>query len=132
MPRRVRTTQLHVDGAPPADTYFDKVVKYIPADIVGAWIAVSGLVASAANVPQVRILWIAFFFGLVLTALWTLKQTSEPGKPPAWVQVAISTGAFGVWVAALGPPFNSLGFQPLYGSLLLIAYTLVVALINPK
>ena len=68
MSRRVRVDR---PGAPagaaaaPAvqiDTYFDKVVKYIPADIVGAWVAVTGLVSSAPpnGVPRQTILWVAF------------------------------------------------------------------------
>jgi hypothetical protein len=47
-------------------------------------------------------------------------------------QTAISTGAFAVWVFALGGPFASLVFyRPSYGSIVLIMYTLVVALITP-
>jgi hypothetical protein len=114
------------------DTYFDKVVKYIPADIVGAWVAVTGLVSSASGIPHQTVLWIAFGIGLILTAWWTLRQTALPGQPPAVTQVIISTGAFAVWVFALGGPFQHVPGQQVYGSLLLILYTLVVALIDPK
>src|SRR5690349_15561196 len=38
------------------DTYFDKVVKYIPADIVGAWVAVTGLVSSASGIDRQMVL----------------------------------------------------------------------------
>ena len=68
-------------GAPPIppveiDKYFDKVVKYVPADILGAWVAVTGLVSSARDVPRQTILWVAFAIGLILTAWWTLKQAA--------------------------------------------------------
>jgi hypothetical protein len=43
----------------------------------------------------------------------------------------ISIVSFAVWVFALGEPFHVPG-QKLYGSLLLIFYTLVVARITPK
>jgi len=124
-------------GAPPIppveiDTYFDKVVKYIPADIVGAWVAVTGLVSSARDVPRQTILWVAFGIGLILTAWWTLKQAAAPGRPAPVTQVIISTGAFAVWVFALGGPFQFVPGREVYGSLLLILYTLVVALIDPK
>jgi hypothetical protein len=67
-----------------------------------------------------------------VSALWTWRQTSLPGQPPALTQTAISTLAFGVWVFALGGPFNfQAWYSPLYGSLLLIAFTLIVPLINP-
>jgi hypothetical protein len=137
MTRRVRVARPAAQAAPataaaPVDTYFDKVVKYIPADIVGAWVAVTGLVSSASGVPRETILWVAFAAGLLLTAWWTLRQAALPGRPPAVTQAIISTGAFAVWVFALGGPFQGIPGQPLYGSLLLVLYTLVVALIDPK
>jgi len=134
MSRRIITTQYQVAGTgTKIDTYFDRVIKYIPADIVGAWVAVTGLINSATNVPSATVFWIAFIIGGVLTAVWTLRQTREPKKPPAITQTMISTGAFIVWVIALGGPFATLEFyRPLYGSLLLILYTLVVALVIPR
>jgi hypothetical protein len=133
MSRRIVTTQLDAVGAGvQLDTYFDKLIKYIPADIVAAWTAATGLIAGATDEPQALLLWIAFAFGVVVTAVWTLRQTAEADKPPAVTQTAISTIAFGVWVFALGGPFANLGwYSPLYGSLLLIAFTLAVPLINP-
>ena len=134
MSRRIVTTRLeNVQGTGTSvDTYFDKVIKYIPADIVGAWVAVTGLISSDGNAPQSLVLWIAFALGTVLTLLWTLKQTSAPKKKPAITQALISTGSFVVWVFALGGPFSTLGFyRPIYGSLLLIFYTLSIGLVTP-
>jgi hypothetical protein len=134
MGRRIITSEFQAKGTSvKIDTYFDRVIKYIPADIVGAWIAVTGLVSSAGNVPKGTILWVAFVCGIALTCLWTLRQTSEPKKRAAITQTIISTVAFMVWVFALGGPFATLAFySPLYGSLLLILYTLVVALVIPR
>jgi len=131
MGRRIVTTRYQSTGGS-VDTYFDKVIKYIPADIVGAWVAVTGLINSGSDVPTSLLLWIAFGAGTVLTALWTIKQTSVPNKKPAKTQVLVSTGSFIVWVFALGDPFATLGFyRPLYGSLLLIFYTLAIGLVTP-
>jgi len=138
MGRRIRVAPPRAQAAagvtPPVefDSYFDKAVKYIPADIVAAWVAVTGLVSSARDVPRQTILWVAFGIGLLLTAWWTWKQAAAPGRRPPVTQAIISTGAFAVWVFALGGPFQHVPGQPLYGSLLLILYTLVVALIDPK
>lgn len=122
-----------------ADTYTDKLLKYIPADVVAAWVAVTGLVAGRTDVSERTVLWVAFAVGLGMTAWWTLKQTSVPGRPPATGQIVISTAAFAVWVFALGGPMFKdnqgefyLSGHGLYGSLLLILYTLVVARITPK
>ena len=137
MSRRIRVAR---PGAPAAaaaassgdiDTYFDKVVKYIPADVVAAWVAVTGLVSSASGIPRQRTLWVAFAIGLVLTAWWTWKQATAAGRPPPVTQTIISTGAFAVWVFALGGPFQHVPGQQVYGSLLLILYTLVAARVNP-
>ena len=124
-------------GAPPIspgeiDTYFDKVVKYIPADIVSAWVALTGLVSSARDIPRQPILWVAFGIGLILTAWWTWKQAALPGRRPPATQAIVSTGAFAVWVFALGGSFQHVPGREVYGSLLLILYTLVVALIDPR
>jgi Na+/phosphate symporter len=134
--RRILTNQLQAAGVTPnVDTFFDRVVKYIPVEIVSAWIAVKGIIAAAATQSKQTILWVCFAIGVVFTALFMLKQTAVPGKGPAIMQTVIATIAFAVWVFALGEPFATwLGVanQSLYGSLLLIFFTLAVGLIIPK
>jgi hypothetical protein len=136
MSRRVRALPLNVQAAAAQpvkpDTYFDKLLKYIPADIVAAWVAVTGLVSSAHDIPRQTVLWVAFGIGLILTAWWTWKQATVPGRRPPVTQAVVSTGAFAVWVFALGAPFQYVPGREVYGSLLLILYTLVVGLIDPK
>ena len=134
MGRRIITKQMEAVGGEEVDTYFDRVVKYIPADIVAAWTAGAGLIAAAgASVNTKMLLWLVFVVELILTPLWILKRTAKSGRPPAVTQSIIGTIAFFVWVFALGGPFVHLSFyQPVYGSLLLIFYTLIVALIVPK
>ena len=138
MSRRVRALPPKALGAAAAaqpveiDSYFDKVLKYIPADIVAAWVAVTGLVSSARDIPQQAVLWVAFGIGLLLTGWWTWKQASVPGRRPPVTQALISTVAFAVWVFALGGPFQHFPGREVYGSLLLILYTLVAALVNPQ
>ena len=75
MGRRIRVAPPRAQAAagvtPPVefDSYFDKAVKYIPADIVAAWVAVTGLVSSARDVPRQTILWVAFGIGLTFAQL---------------------------------------------------------------
>lgn len=135
MSRRVITTQLQARDGGEFDTYFDKVVKYVPADIVSAWVAAKGVIESAAVGSKQLVLWICLAIGLVMAFVWTLKQTAQQGKPPAIRQAVVATGAFLVWTIALGEPFASLlgrAQQSLSGALLLIFYTLAVGLISPK
>ncbi|MGD1912396.1 MAG: hypothetical protein ACFB2X_16550 [Rivularia sp. (in: cyanobacteria)] len=133
MTRRIITTEFQSRKSVRVDSYFDKVLKYIPADIVGAWVAVEGLIKGAGNnVATITSLWIAFAIGIFITAFWTHKQTQEPQKPPAITQIIISTVAFFVWVYASGGPFETVDlYNATYGSMLLIFYTLIVALVNP-
>jgi hypothetical protein len=135
MPRRIRTSALNATGSPnQVDGYFDRVIKYIPADVVGAWIAVIGIIKSAAanDAPASRVLWIAFAVGVVATGLWTWRQTSLPGLPPATTQIVVSMVSFSIWVIALGGPFATVdGFESYYGSLLLIGYTVIIGAIVP-
>ena len=131
MSRRVITMQTQsLEKADRVDTYIDKVVKYIPADIVAAWVAVTGIVKGAgAGVNPVITLWIAFVAGVAITFIWTWKQTSKEGLPPVWKQIIISTFAFVVWVIALGgPPFE---INTAIGAILLIGFTLIAALSEP-
>lgn len=108
------------------------MVKYIPADVVAAWTAATGLINSTPNIPRNLVFWIAFIIGIILTALWTLKQTAEPKKRLAITQTTIAVGAFTIWVIALGGPFATLGFyNSVYGSLLLVGYSLVTGLVIP-
>lgn len=133
MSRRIITSEYQASGTTSkVDTYFDRVVKYIPSDIVAAWAVATGLITSTPNIPRGTVLWIAFVIGIIFTALWTLKQTTEPKKKPAITQTAISVGAFIVWVIALGGPFVTLAFyNVVYGSLLLIGYSLFIGLVIP-
>jgi Na+/phosphate symporter len=134
--RRILTNQLQAAGVTPdVDSYFDRVVKFIPIEVVSAWIAVKGIIAAAATGSKQLVLWICFVIGLIFTALYMLKQTAVPGKRPAVTQTIVATFAFAVWAFALGEPFATwLGVanQSLYGSLLLIFFTLAVGLIIPK
>ena len=132
--RRIITAQLQSGGAKEAvDTYTNRLVKYIPGDVVAIWIAVTGLISGASDVPKTTLLWILFAIGVIFTVIWTLKQTTVKGTKSAITQILISTGAFIVWAIAFGGPFQSLSFyHAIYGSILLILYTPLVALISPK
>ena len=135
--RRIVTSQRHAmaaaAGGPPLDTFFDRVIKYIPSDIVGGWVALTGVIASAQTIPAATVLWIVFAVMVALTYVWTLRQTKAPGLLPAKTQALVSTGSFAVWVFALGGPFEHLGwYERVYGSIALILYTLVMGAIVPR
>lgn len=113
------------------DNYFDRLLKYIPGDVVGLWLTGSGVIESqTASGSRIGLLWLLFVAGLVFSFFWTKKQTTVKGKPTAWQQIFLSCGAFFVWVFAIGGPFAELSFyQPVYGSVLLLIYTSAIPLL---
>ena len=113
------------------DNYFDKIVKYIPSEIVGVWITIKTMVEGNNNVPENSILWGIFIFCLFLTFAYICLLPVSSKKKPTIKQGIISVGAFIVWAIAIGgKPFISISwYQPIYGSILMVLYTVVIPLI---
>lgn len=110
------------------DVYIDRLLKYIPTEIVAVFILVQGLVLKLDqdSDPVKPILWGLFLLFAVLTPLYLWRIL----KVKKITQLVISLVAFVVWVFALGGPFTTLGwYDPLYGEILLPVFTLVIALI---
>jgi hypothetical protein len=132
MGRRIRETTLQSAGGPvpggEADRYVDKVVKYVPADVIAAWTAAVAIIKGTAGLPR-PVLLICLLFALGVTFWWTLRSTKEPNQPPAYKQAIISSVAFVVWVLALGDLNDVLKawefWNDAYAKLILIAFTLV-------
>jgi hypothetical protein len=129
-PRVYTARDAACDAGTSEDAYLTKLVKYIPAEIVAAYIAASRALESArGEVPLETVLWAVAGVLLVLTPLWMLFAASEPGKPRPAFQALAATLAFASWVFALGGPFEfQTWYRPAYGSLVLILVTLVIPL----
>jgi hypothetical protein len=129
--RRIITVSAQGAGGPSPDDYPARIVKYVPADVIAAWLAVASLL-SAEGRGHRPVLWAVFAMLLIVTPLWTLRTTREQGKPPAWAQAGVSTAAFAVWVFATGVPFTWLAFyDTAFGGTALILFTLLSGLIIP-
>ncbi len=130
--RRLATQDPHPD-AKVTDSYFEKLVKYIPADIVAGYVAISGILTEHNNQP----LWLSWgVFGvlLALTPLYVCYRKTEPpgfvfSKTFHWVTACI---AFTAWVFALGGPFAASfsWYQPYLGSIVLILTTLIIPVLE--
>ncbi len=119
------------EEAPSEDSYVTKLIKYIPAEIVAAYLTLSGIIATAETVPQVPTLWVVAGSLLVFTFLWVLFGTRDRslGLPPPYYQAIVSSIAFAVWVMVIsGDTLLEHCWLPLYGSLLLIGVTLLIPL----
>lgn len=118
------------------DGYSDRVSKYIPAEVVSAYLAIDGLIqVSGIDGAEGRILkWCMFaFFVLVTAALVGFFSSGTAGDTARnRPQIFVSTVAFIVWAFALGGPFEDLfESQKFYSSLLLVVYTFLVTAFLP-
>jgi hypothetical protein len=116
------------------ESYFEKLLRHIPADIVAAYTALDGVIRQAATMnPQLY--WIVFLALLVLTPLYTCYLKTEPsGISMQKVFPCIaSIMSFVAWVFALGGPFAAAWpswYQPVYGSVALILTTLLLPVLE--
>lgn len=115
------------------DSYFEKLVRYIPADILAAYLAISGVLES--NSPPLWLSWSVFGVLLVLTPLYVcLVKTDPPGfswsKFFHWVTSCL---AFSAWVFAIGGPMLTntfVWYKPYLGSVVLILTTLIIPVLE--
>lgn len=109
------------------DDYKDTLLKYIPAEVVALYITLYGIISAAkTEIPFDLISWIIFVVGVFGTALYLWRI----GKVNDMLQISISTGAFVIWVFALGGPFSNLSwYHPVYGTLLLPIYTFFIPIL---
>ena len=116
-------------ASPPSsgkDDYTSRLMKYVPAEIVALFITLDTLARSSSKIPAL-VHWGILVFGIVGTYLYLWRI----GKVRKQMQLHISAVAFCVWVFAIGGPFSQLAwYDPIYGGLLLPAYTFVVAIIE--
>lgn len=130
---RVRTARdAACDASVGEDAYLTKVVKYIPAEVVAAYVAASrALQGAEGEIPLETLLWAVTIVLAALTPLWILFAAADPGKPRPDFQAGAATAAFVCWVFALGGPFElQPWYRPVYGTLVLILATLVMPLIE--
>ena len=108
------------------DGYVDRLFKYIPAEMVAAYIFTEGVLAKLSSVKELQFFhWSLFIVFCILTPLylWRLQNVLK------LQQHIISLLSFVVWVFALGGPFELYSwYNPVYGELLLPVFTLIVAI----
>ena len=117
-------------GTATRDGYFDRLFKYIPAELVAGYIFVLGVVQQLTDAGEIRIFqWLLFIIFCILTPLylWRVQKVLKVQ------QHIISLLSFIVWVFALGGPFALSGwYNPVYGAILLPVFTLIVAIIEAE
>jgi hypothetical protein len=113
---------------PSGDDYSTKLVKYVPPELVGAYVFLSATISTNAAAKD-RPWWLGglLIAMLALTALydWRVLNIVRAG------QIVISVIGLGVYVFAVGGWFaTTTWYQPWYGSIALVVFGLLVAVVR--
>jgi hypothetical protein len=121
-------------AAPRVDDYLGRLLKYIPAEIVGFYLVAAGLISPQPGTPNITGLWVVFALGFVLCVLYFWIATSrDEGKRPLWSQVILATIAYPVWVFAIGGPFVSFSwYRSSVASIVLVFATVLFGMYKPE
>jgi hypothetical protein len=113
-----------------ADEYKDRLLKYIPAEVVAAYLAIQGIIPSITGPGASQTaLWIAFLVLLFLTPFYLMRVQNVSKR----VQLAISTVSFAIWVFSVGGPFAFFPwYQSAMGAVVLLLFTFAVPIIEPN
>ncbi len=117
-----------------SDDYLSRVLKYIPSEIVMAYIAIEGVLRTSYN-PAVwaeRQMLLKLSLGVaatltIITPLWLYRVM----RVRRGTQILLSTLSVPVWLFAMGGPFVLLDwYEPAFGAIVLPLYTLIVPIIS--
>lgn len=125
------TSPISGAGAVPGpDGYKERLLKYIPAESVALYLTLDGICRSSWADEGDK-LWKGLLFSLVLVLILTPLYLRRVGRVEKRGQIALSTLAFVVWVAAVGGWFATLTWwEPAFGSIALVVATAVLPLVD--
>ncbi|MFY0675648.1 MAG: hypothetical protein JXR18_00025 [Neptuniibacter sp.] len=108
MTRRVftnsKTAEAGIYSENSKDTKYDgaleRVIKYVPAEIIGLWILAGTLIEENSDG-----LYFCVFIVLLLCCPWYIhRETSKESEVVAYPQIIIGFIAFPIWALAIGDP----------------------------
>jgi hypothetical protein len=112
------------------DDLYAKVLKYVPAPLIGIYLMATNLVVSQADngeEPNEILLWIILAVFLAATGAYLVVR-----KVRRVPQIGISVVAFLAFAAASPGPFQQIsGWDELWGTLALLGAALVLAVFQP-
>jgi hypothetical protein len=126
------------DEGSKTNAYFERLVKLVPMEVIGAYpLLIQGAASAGAYAPAITS-WIL----LALVILVRAKATATLGQGPQWPAVAIAAVSFVIWVHVVGGDFglrlllDQLGVAiegretaiAFYRNLALVVWTIVVPL----
>jgi hypothetical protein len=112
-----------------ADSYFSRVLKYIPSEIVMVFISLEGVIRDAFAYQPDRLetsLWILAGVLTILTPVWLWRVM----KVKRFSHLLLSTVALPVWMFAIGGPFATFPwYNQSLGAVALPLFTLLVPIL---
>jgi len=88
-----------------ADGYVDRLLKYIPAEIVALYLGVINVIPPPQSDHKIA-LWVVSIISALCVPLYMYLATQKPHHGALWSQILISSVAFPLWVFAIGGPFE--------------------------
>lgn len=116
-----------------ADRYIDKLVKYIPAEIIAFYACIAGIAETMPENQKALALWLALGLGVLATPIYLVYVHGLGGKQ--WPHLVISMVAYAAYVYVLGGPFKLPGinlYYPAWGSIVVAIFTLIIGALPPE
>jgi hypothetical protein len=113
------------DKPTPIQSYMERLVKLIPAEVVGLYLVGQGIIPPNEKVALV--VWSIVCLGLVVLVRAKTTGDRVNSISPQWGAVAVSTISFVIWVYTMPGPFQAFHVAvPFVGSLAVLVWTFVV------
>lgn len=106
---------------PVGDGYGDALLKLIPAEVIGVYLAMQSILANSRPEPNDNVAFtVVVLFGIFATFFYLRVTLQVKNK----IQLLLSVGAFCVWAYSLMPE-DHCWYNGTYAGLLLVAYTFI-------
>ena len=107
------------------NSYLDRLTKMIPTPVIALYLVGTSQIPADEAIGLV--VWAVICLIGVIVLMTYGTADAKKNKSPDWIHIAISAGAFLIWVYAMGGPFAAFNLQvPWIGSLAVLAYTFFV------
>jgi hypothetical protein len=109
----------------PIQSYMERLVKLIPAEVVGLYLVGQGIIPPDQKIAIV--VWSIVCLGLVVLVRAKTTGDRTNSISPQWGAIAVSTISFIIWVYTMPGPFQAYQLAiPYLGSLAVLVWTFVV------
>lgn len=114
---------------PSPDDYFTRLLKYIPVEIISAYLIIAGVLESAYSGGAARKVSLGVLLGAgALGSFFYARQVIHVLR---LTQLIMTSLAFAVWVFAIGGVFSTLGWwHPWMGTIAVVVFGVLVRIVG--